>query len=183
MLITQGNTNSHPESPFNNLREDTYIRMGAEKDTKQGVEKPMTETEFKGKVSAIDPAVRILTMKDESGAPYIFKWTEPLDVVMNKWRTGYYLTLKYESDTYFLKNATYWQEGKDQWPKGQQGSGGRPYTPKNDKPMAYESAFRSCVELVRDTDFPGMAFAERVEAVRKEADKIGKWIVTEGGAA
>jgi hypothetical protein len=142
----------------------------------------MTEKEFKGKVSAIDPAARILTMKDESGAPHIFKWTEPLDIVMNKWKAGYYITLKYDGDTYFLKNATYWQESKDKFPKTQPG-GGRPYTPKNDKPMAYESAFKSCVELVRDTDFPGMDYAERVEAVRKEADKIGKWIVTEGGAS
>jgi hypothetical protein len=142
----------------------------------------MTEQEFKGKVSAIEMKERKLSMKDETGAPHIFKWTEPLDIVMQKWKAGYYLTLKYDSDTYLLKNATYWQEGKDTFPKTQSG-GGRPYAPKNDKPMAYESAFKSCVELVRDTDFPGMGYAERVEAVMKEADKIGKWIVNEGGAS
>jgi hypothetical protein len=62
------------------------------------------------------------------------------------------------------------------------GGGGGNYQPRNEKPMAYESAFKSCVELVRDTDFPDMPYVDRVEEIRKIADKIGKWIVTEGGA-
>jgi len=136
--------------------------------------------EFKGKVSAIDYEKRIIAMKDEQGAQHPFKWTEPLDVVMQKWKPGFYLALKYDEETYVLKSTSYWQEGKDVWPKGDKG--GYKGQPRNEKPMIYESAFKTCAELVRPDDFEGFNYAARVEAVRVEADKIAKWMITNGGA-
>jgi hypothetical protein len=77
----------------------------------------MTDLELKGKVSAIDIQKRQLTMKDELGVLHIYQWTDVLDVVMRKWKPGYYLDVKYDADTYIIKSATYWQEGKDVFPK------------------------------------------------------------------
>lgn len=140
-----------------------------------------------GKCVAMDVTTRTFKMKDTDGTEHPFKWTEPLDVVMvrngeAKWKSGYYLAVTYNPDTHTVKNVAYWQEGKDKFPKTATGGGGRPYQPRNEKPMVYESAFKSCVDLVRPDDFVGMNYAERVEAVRIEADKIAKWIVVNGGA-
>jgi|WetSurMetagenome_2_1015567.scaffolds.fasta_scaffold669403_2 hypothetical protein len=77
----------------------------------------MTDLEMKGKVSAIDTGKCQVTMKDELGVLHIYQWTEVLDVVMRKWKVGYYLDIKYDADTYLIKSATYWQEGKDVFPK------------------------------------------------------------------
>jgi hypothetical protein len=138
---------------------------------------PMTDTELKGKVAIIDQEKRTITLKDPEGILHPFTWTEPLDVVMRKWKEGYYLTITHDGE--ILKNAKYWQEGKDSFPKNQ--GSGRPFTPRNEKPTAYESAFKSCVELVRPEDFKGLDYAARVAAVRTEAEKIGDWILQKGG--
>ena len=80
----------------------------------------MTESELKGKVTIISMEKRQITLKDTDGILHPFTWTEPLDVVMRKWKEGYYLAVKYDGS--ILKNASYWQEGKDAFPK-QQGTG------------------------------------------------------------
>jgi hypothetical protein len=52
----------------------------------------------------------------------------------------------------------------------------------NEKPMAYESAFKSCTELVRDTDFQDLTYEQRIKAVLDQAEIVGDWIVRKGGA-
>ena len=64
--------------------------------------------EFKGKVSRIDPDQRIIQMKDADDIIHPFKWTEPLDVVMCRWKPGYYLAVKYDEKTSVIKHAEYW---------------------------------------------------------------------------
>ena len=103
--------------------------------------------EYNGKVSAINPTERKLTMKDIRDAPQFFTWTEPLDVVMKKWKEGYYLHLTYNPDTYVLKNAEYWKEGKDEWVKAHPQQGGYKGTPRNNKVILFERLLESAVEL------------------------------------
>lgn len=140
----------------------------------------MTDKEFKGKVSAIDPEKRTVTMKDELGAVHPFKWTEPLDIVMKKWKPGYYLTLTHDADTYALKNAVYWQEGKDVFPKSQ--GSGKSYAPRNEKPMIFESVFKSCCDRASDIDFVDQNYEQKMDRIWVVAKKISLEIVKESGA-
>jgi hypothetical protein len=142
----------------------------------------MTDIDLNGKVTAIDPAARTITVKDTQGAPHPFKWTEPLDVIMRKWKEGYYLTLKYDADTYTLKNAVYWNEGKDAFPK-QQG-GGRPYAPRNEKPMIFESVFKSCCDVAAPGESwkSGDTYEQKMERIWQVAKKISLEIVQLSGA-
>ena len=139
---------------------------------------------LEGKCTFMDAATRTFKMKDIGGAEHPFKWTEPLDVVMLKngearWKVGFYLTVTFNPDSHVVKNVAYWNEGKDKFPKEKKGYGGQP---RNEKLMVYESAFKTCTELVRPDDFPGKSYSDRVEMVRIEAHKIARWIITEGGA-
>ena len=96
----------------------------------------MTEAELKGKVATISMEKRQITLKDTDGILHPLTWTEPLDVVMRKWKEGYYLVVKYDGDV--LKNASYWQEGKDAFPKAQPPGSGYRGQPKNDKAIIHE---------------------------------------------
>jgi hypothetical protein len=107
-----------------------------------------------GKCCTMDGPTRTFRMKDIDGSEHPFKWTEPLDVVMMKngearWKPGFYLTVTYNSDTHTVKNVTYWNEGKDKFPKDQKGSGsGRPYSPpRNEKAIMFECALKCMTEL------------------------------------
>jgi hypothetical protein len=112
----------------------------------------MTDIEFKGRVSVIDMGERIITMKDTSGAPHIFKWTEPLDVIMRKWKPGYFLVLNYVADTYLLKSSSYWMEGKEVWPK--QTFSAKPSYPRNDRLMSLLSMCKLGAEVFAITTTP-----------------------------
>ena len=141
----------------------------------------MTDIELNCRVTAIDEGTRTITVKDVQGASHPFKWTEPLDVVMRKWKAGYYLTLKYDPDTYSLKNAVYWNEGKDTFPK-QQGSG-KQYVPKNEKPCVFESVLKSCCDQAEPTDFMGgESYEKKMDRIWQVAKKISLEIVQLSGA-
>jgi hypothetical protein len=105
----------------------------------------MTDLELKGKVSAIDTQTRKLTMKDELGVLHIYQWTAELDVMMRKWKVGYYLDIKYDADTYLIKAATYWQEGKDVFPKDT-----KPYQkPRNERLIVTQMLIKTYADLIR----------------------------------
>jgi hypothetical protein len=145
----------------------------------------MTEKEFKGKVFLIDMEKRTITMKDDGGAVHPFKWTEPLDVVMRKWKAGYYLTLTHDADTYLLKNAVYWQEGSAVFPKP---TGGKSFAPRNEKSMIFESVFKSCCDLAqtnpedfKQTSIKG-SYEQKMDRIWSVAKKISLEIIKESGA-
>jgi hypothetical protein len=140
----------------------------------------MTDKEFKGKVSEIDQNTRTVTMKDELGAVHPFKWTEPLDVVMQKWKPGYYLTLKHDADTYLLKSAVYWQEGKDVFPKSQ--GSGKSYAPRNEKPVIFESVFKTCSDAFALSNEAGESYEKKMDRIWAVAKKISCEIVQLSGA-
>jgi hypothetical protein len=166
---------------------------------------PPEET-TEGNVTEIDLENRCILIEDRNGSPFMklfWKLTqESFDnkptVLFNqirKLQKGYYVAPVIEGvDTSvsgkikeaYLKSLPYKERPAD-FPRAQKkggfgGSGGRPYTPKNEKPVCYESAFKSCVEMVRPDDFPGMDYAARVTAVMTQAELVGDWIVRKGGA-
>jgi hypothetical protein len=70
--------------------------------------------EINGKITAIDLVKKNVTIRGEDNAPHGFSWdTEPLDIYFKKQMVGYYQSFKYDPDTYLLKGAHYWQEGKE----------------------------------------------------------------------
>ena len=135
-----------------------------------------------GQITAIDYGTHEITVKDRAGESHKMVWTKAIDERMAKLKQWWFCKIMAEKDGDFWKvmDQTFFKR-PDDWPQSAKGGGGN-YQPRNDKPMAYESAFKSCCELVRDTDFPDMPYADRVKEVRKAADEIAKWIVTDGGA-
>jgi hypothetical protein len=133
----------------------------------------MTDVELKGKVSAIDVQKRQLTMKDELGVLHIYQWTAELDVVMQKWKPGYYLDLNYDADTYIIKAAKYWQEGKDVFPKDT-----KPYQkPRNERLIVVQVLIKAYTDLVfmsfnpEDVDFD-IARKLVLKAVEEDIDRV-----------
>lgn len=141
----------------------------------------MTDIESKGKCQILDPAARTFTIKEVDGTINPFKWVAgPLDDVMKKWKVGFYLTVKYDPDTRTVKNVTYWQEGKDQFPK-QQG-GGKQYVPKNEKPMIFESVLKTCSDAFIQDAGKAISYEKKMEAIWSVAKKISLEIIKESGA-
>jgi len=161
---------------------------------------PPEET-TEGNVTEIDLENRSMLIEDRAGVPFMkLFWHQkqeefdghPTALInqIRKLKPGYYVapvidgvdsSISGKVKEAYIKALPYKDRPAD-FPRSQKkpfGGGGRP---RNEKPMAYESAFKSCAELMRDTDFPDMPYEDRVEEVRKAADKIAKWIVTEGGA-
>jgi hypothetical protein len=135
----------------------------------------MTDLEVKGKVSAIDFQKRQLTMKDELGVLHIYQWTDVLDVVMRKWKVGYYLSITYDADSYIIKNSTYWQEGKDVFPKDV-----KAFKPqRNERLIVVQVLVKAYTDLVlmsfnpEDTDFD-IARKLVLQAVEEDIDRVMK---------
>jgi hypothetical protein len=164
---------------------------------------PPEET-AEGNVTEIDLENRSMLIEDRAGVPFMklfwCKVQEEFDghptKLLNdirRLKIGYYVapvigeideSISGKVKEAFIKSLPYKDRPAD-FPRSQQkkpfggGGGGRP---RNEKPMAYESAFKSCTELVRDTDFPGMPYADRIKAVMDQAEIVGDWIVRKGGA-
>ena len=134
-----------------------------------------TEAEFRGRVGVIDMEKRVLQMKDADDVIHPFKWTEPLDIIMRKWKAGYYLTVKYDSESLVLKNAIYWQEGKDVMPK-KQGTG-RQYQPRNEKLIVVQVLVKAYTDLYIASNPPdGLDFESGrdliLTAVEEDVDRL-----------
>lgn len=129
---------------------------------------------LEGAFGYIDMEKKTAAFKTEEFSVQVI-WAQHLNEKMAKFKSGYKARITYEHAgvlNTLIEVVSLFKKG---------GSGGN-YQPRNEKPMAYESAFKSCCELVRDTDFPDMPYADRVKEVRKAADEIAKWIVTDGCA-
>jgi hypothetical protein len=137
----------------------------------------MTDLDLKGKVSAIDVQKRQLTMKDELGVLHIYHWTAELDVVMRKWKVGYYLDIKYDADTYLIKSATYWQEGKDVFPKDTKSY----QKPRNEKLIVIQSCAKLGADVFAITTTPDtMDFDTAMDLIIDRAIKDAEWIMKAG---
>jgi hypothetical protein len=141
----------------------------------------MTESELKGKVTIISMEKRQITLKDTDGILHPFTWTEPLDVVMRKWKEGYYLAVKYDGS--ILKNASYWQEGKDAFPKTQ-GTGYKGQS-RNDKAIILQTCMKEAADIrVTAWASPPGSRAEYqtiMEEITTEAIKASRELCKEAG--
>jgi hypothetical protein len=129
-----------------------------------------------GKITTIDPIKGTLVIDSWDGkfmSTHPFHIVPELDLVLKKQKPGYFVQITHEGE--LAKNIKFANK-PDNWPQGKGN-----FKPRNEKPTIYESAFKTCAELVRIDDFPGKSYAERIESVRIEADKIARWMVTESG--
>jgi hypothetical protein len=139
----------------------------------------MAESELKGKVTIISMEKRQITLKDTDGILHPFTWTEPLDVVMRKWKEGYYLAVKYDGDT--LKNASYWQEGKDAFPK-QQGTGYKGQT-RNERAIILQTCMKVAADVaIAMPSWTGVTTYEAIMTkITGESIKAAKELCKEAG--
>ena len=144
----------------------------------------MTEPrDYKGKVSAVDLDKRILTMFDEMGVTHPFKWTEPLDVVMQKQKVGYYLSLKYDDETRVLKSAHYWSEWKENWKPAQNQKPQWQGKPRNEKIIVLQSSLKVAADLFQCCTTPDTQdYESACELVVSMAIKMTNALMKEGGA-
>lgn len=135
---------------------------------------------LKGSISSVNAAKKILIVEDTDGITHGFAYPVELDVLINKQKPGWFVEVTYrtQGDRELLSDVKYAERPANM----RKGGSGWKSQPRNEKPMIYESAFKSCAELVRPDDFKGMDYAARVEAVRTEAEKIAKWMIVNGGA-
>jgi len=143
-----------------------------------------------GKCTLMDAPARTFRIKDETGAEHPFKWTEPLDVVMikngsEKWKVGYYLTVTYDPDSRTVKNVSYWQEGKDKFPKDQRGGSGKSWQmPRNEKAIMFECCLKAMVDLYLGrlgNNSSGQSFETSVDSVIEAAKKATEAGITASG--
>jgi hypothetical protein len=81
--------------------------------------------ELNGKITALDFVKKTVKLLGEDNAPHGLAWdTEPLDTYFKKQKVGFYQTIKYFPDTYLIKSAHYWQEGKEVMAKILEQNGG-----------------------------------------------------------
>jgi hypothetical protein len=157
---------------------DAYVKelAGAPKDHVEATTKIV-----QGQIVAIDPGTHTIEVKDKAGVRHPMMWAGPLNDSMARLKQWFFISISAEKSGEYWRviDQTYFKKPED-WPTHQPPGGGGPQ--RNEKPMAYESAFKSCVELVRDTDFPGLPYADRIKAVLDQAEIVGDWIVRKGGA-
>ena len=137
-----------------------------------------TDSELKGKVTIISMEKRQITLKDTDGILHPFTWTEPLDVVMRKWKEGYYLTVKYDGG--ILKNASYWQEGKDAFPKTQ-GTGYKGQS-RNDKAIILQTCMKVAADVaIVNLTMAGNTYETVMTKITIEAIRAAKELCKEAG--
>jgi len=129
----------------------------------------MTDVEINGKITAIDLAKKTVAIKDQLGAPHYYNWkTEPLNEYFKKQNVGFYQTLKYDADTYEIKGAHYWQEGKEIMSKLPQDN---KFTPKPRVSVGFTIAIAQ-YENVR-VDVEGNTVAEVKALLEETLDSLG----------
>jgi len=150
-------------------------------------EKKAENFNLNGKCTFMDAPTRTFKMKDIDGTEHPFKWTEPLDVVMMKhgeakWKVGYYLTVVYNPDTHAVKNVTYWNEGKDKFPKDQKG-GGKSYTPRNERVIVLQCCMKVAADVYIASTESGnpLTFEKTMEKITAEAIKAAGELCKAGG--
>lgn len=153
---------------------------------------PSSPLSIKAAVDTIDCPTRTAKMIDEAGIFYILKWSQGyLDDKMGKLKVGYYreFTVEKQADDTYRLTTVKWVDQKDipawvgQRYKSQGHGGGKPpYVPKNEKPMVFESVFKTCADLVGPDDFKGKTYEEKLHVIWVRAKEISLEIIKESGA-
>lgn len=99
--------------------------------------------ELKGRAGQINADKRTIALEDKEGVIHPLTWTPELDVVMAKWKTGFYLKIHVDGEQ--IKKCVYWNEGKTEMPRKQ--GGGRPFQPRNEKLIVAQCLVKAYTDL------------------------------------
>jgi len=140
-----------------------------------------------GAVEKIDTATRKVLVIDESGTSYGLNWNAVgyLDEKMAKLKDGYYREFTCEgTDAPTIISIKYLDspEWVKQRYKNKQSSGGRPPTSRNEKPVIFESVFKSCCDQADPGLFQDQTYEQKMDRIWAVAKKIGEDIVHISGA-
>ena len=148
---------------------------------------PAGET-VEGNVSDLDLDAKFFVLEDRTGKAFIkIYWKPAHDEKMRKQKVGYYEAplVTMEEKTGGLQEATLIDlpfKDRGDFPRMQKtgGSGGGwKGQPRNEKPVVFESVFKTCADLAEGQEFA--SYDRKVDAVWQRAKAISLEIIKESG--
>lgn len=130
-----------------------------------------------GQIIEIDKPAHKITLKDKAGARHSFIWGPALDAEFSKLNQWWFckVTGEHVPDVDLWRaTAQGFYKRPDDWPAPNHGSGssgGRPFQPRNEKPIIMQVIFKEACETARQQ----MKISEKFDA--EEADAAWEWAV------
>lgn len=130
--------------------------------------------QVEGQIVFLDHAAHKITVKDRQGVPHSFVWPPQFNDGMAKLKQWFFIRATGEQEKEFpdlwrLTAQEYFKK-PDDWPVSQHG-GGRPFQPRNEKPIIMQVIFKEACETARQF----RQIDEHFDA--EEADRIWEWAV------
>jgi hypothetical protein len=141
-------------------------------------------------VEVLDLTKRTVAAIDKDGISHLMKWKETgyIGEKMAKLKVSYYreFTCEIQAEDLIITAVKFLDEPqwvKDRF-KNRGGSGGRPQAPRNEKPMIFESVFKSCCDQasLNPFDWDSQKYEEKMDRIWAVAKKISCEIVQLSGA-
>ena len=138
-------------------------------------------------VEVINTEKRTVAAIDKDGITHAMKWVSGyLDEKMVKLKESYYREFTCEVQGEDLRITTVKYLESPDWVKQRfkgKGGGGKSYAPRNEKPVVFESVFKSCCDQAEPTDFMGgESYEKKMDRIWQVAKKISLEIVQLSGA-
>ena len=153
---------------------------------------PKASTPFKtilGAVEVINTEKRTVSVVDVDGISNLMKWGQGyLDEKMGKLKESYYREFSCEVQGEDLRITSIKYLESPDWVKqrfkGKGGSSGKSYAPRNEKPMIFESVFKSCCDQasLNPFDWDKQTYEQKMDRIWVVAKKISLEIVQLSGA-
>jgi len=145
---------------------------------------------IEGQIVSIDFQKRTMALEDRAGILfYRVDWVQSQDHKIQKLKAGYYVkpTVEAMTENSGRLSDIPWAERPADWPRKQSGGKGNwQNKPRNERPMIFESVFKSCCDQATPEDFKQTAlkvsYEEKMDKIWAVAKKISLEIVKESGA-
>jgi hypothetical protein len=153
------NDKSWPANPTTGTRHDCRKKEPVKQEYKNPVTEPnnpapaqKTIPTIEGQIVGIDHDKRLIRVKDIGGTTHLITWPAIRDEAFKKQKEWWFvrLTGEFIDHEFVPSDVAYWKK-PDNWPasKGGFGGGGRPYQPRNEKPIIYQVCYKEACETVR----------------------------------
>jgi hypothetical protein len=144
---------------------------------------------IEGQIVSIDFQKRTMALEDRAGILfYRVDWVQSQDHKIQKLKAGYYVkpTVEAMTENSGRLSDIPWAERPADWPRKQSGGKGNwPSKPRNEKPMIFESVFKSCCDQAGQQphfDHTSQEYEKRMDRIWQVAKKISLEIIKESGA-
>jgi hypothetical protein len=137
-----------------------------------------------GQIASIDAGKRAIAIKDDKDTLHLFHWLAANDAAFSRLQKWWFakITGEQRGEDDWIATSQTKADKPAGWKNAGGGYGGKPVVPRNEKPMIYESAFKSCVDLFDpEKDGKGKSYEENVARVIAQADLVVKWMIAGSG--